>query len=448
MFGFIKRLMGNRQPTLQFNDDPFKRDEVSLKAAVVPSVPSVARESPAVVLQRDEIIDVKTRISGYRFSARFPDPSNQSNAHATLDVLSENRVAAFAERRLALIPIRSQDWLDLDFRPLIGPQTVFVLDSENRGKSSENRFEVVTSIRQSGARVALACVDYTQTREFVGGSADLVLIDFSAYTLPNFERSVKAFKRKQPKLELIADNIGSWAERRYSVSLGVDYCMGPFTTSSDEEQSSGEISESRLVLIEMLNLLRQDAELTEIAGVAKRDPAVAVKLVTMANSPVLALTQSITSIDQACMVLGRAQLYRWLSIAMFRAGATSPRDEVLLELALGRGHFLEHIGRLHHEKIVCDELFLVGLLSLLDSLLGVPMTKVVERLKLSDAILQVLLDSTGPFGRYLMLAIAVERGHAERVGRLAEQLAISLVDIEHASVEALTWAGEAVRLSQ
>jgi EAL and modified HD-GYP domain-containing signal transduction protein len=160
----------------------------------------------------------------------------------------------------------------------------------------------------------------------------------------------------------------------------------------------------------------------------------------------LGLPQPVTSIDQAIMVLGREQLYRWLSIGVFRAGAGSPRDEVLLELALSRGRFLELIGRGRHGKAECDELFLVGLLSLLDSLLGVPMARVVERMHLSAAMRDVLLQSEGPLGRYLMLAIAVEKGRVEAVDRLATQLSIPLAEIETASAEALTWAEEALRL--
>jgi EAL and modified HD-GYP domain-containing signal transduction protein len=175
---------------------------------------------------------------------------------------------------------------------------------------------------------------------------------------------------------------------------------------------------------------------------------VAVKVVAMANSPIMARENPVSGIDQAIMILGREQLYRWLSLAMFRAGANSPRDEVLLELALARGRFLELVGQGKYGKRECDELFLVGLLSMLDSLLGVPMAKVVERIHLSAEIKDVLLNSAGPFGRYLMLAIAVEKGRVEQTSRLAEQTAIPLDEIERASAEALEWAESAARLSQ
>jgi len=146
------------------------------------------------------------------------------------------------------------------------------------------------------------------------------------------------------------------------------------------------------------------------------------------------------------MVLGREQLYRWLSIGMFRTGASSPRDEVLLELALARGRFLEILGQENLAKPECDELFLLGLLSLLDSLLGLPMSAVVEKIHLSPDLKAVLLSSSGPLGRYLMLAIAVEKGNIGNVARLAGQLGYPLELIESASIEAIRWAEEAVNL--
>ena len=446
MFGFIKRLTGS-EPASPINDDPFGRDARTLVPGVTSSA-APSRETPPVVLQRDEIIDARTRIGGYRFSARLPGSPDQPHAHATIEVLRASNIAAFAERRLALIPLLAGHWLSFDYRPLIGPRTVFVLELPADAGQIKGWRDVAAAVRIAGARIALPGRDIPRDRELIREHADLLLLDFSAYSLPNFERAVTTLRREQPQLELVADNVGSWPEHRYCVSLGVAYCLGPFTTCHDEEQRSGEISQSRLVLIEMLNLLRRDADLTDIANVAKRDPGVAVKLVAMANSPLLGLTHPVAAIDQAIMLLGREQLYRWLSIGMFRAGAGSPRDEVLLELALARGRFLELVGGGRHGKAESDELFLLGLLSLLDSLLGVPMARVVERLHLSPAIQGVLLRSEGPFGPYLMLAIAVEKGRAENVGRLAGQLAIPLEEVEAASMQALAWAEDAVRLSQ
>lgn len=446
MFDFIKRLIGERPPA-RISDDPFGRER-GMRAAPAPSPSVPSAPPPPAVLQRDEIIDARTRICGYRFSARRPDAASPSDAGATLAVLRANNVAALAQRRLALIPIGARDWLDLDLRPLIGPRTAFLLKFPEGTQQGDLWRDAAVAIRAAGARLALPDADTAGDRALLREHADMVLLDFPSYSLPNFERAVTVLRRGLPQAELIAENVGNWPEHRYCASLGVAYCLGPFTTGPDEERPSGEISQSRLVLIEMLNLLRREADMGDLVRTAKRDPAVAVKLVAMANSPLFSLSQSVSGIEQAIMLLGREQLYRWLAVGLFRAGPGMPRDEVLLELALARGRFLELLGAGRPSGAEPDELFMLGLLSLLDSLLGVPMARVVERLHLSAALRDVLLKSEGPLGHYLLLALAAEKGRADQVSRLAERLAIPLQDIQAASSAALIWAEEALRPEQ
>ena len=442
MFGFIKKIFAG-QGASQATDDPFGRTPPPPTAVIVAPPPQV----PAAVLQRDEIIDARTRIAGYRLSARLPDGGREANARATHALLSAANVAALAERRIALVPIAAADWLAADYRPLIGPNTVFLLQLPGADEALANWRETAAAIHAAGARVALPGAAIGDVRELIGGVADFLLVDFAAYTLASFEKAIAALRAINPQLQVIAENVTRWPEHRYCLAHGASYCIGPFTTGEDEEQPAGEIAQSRLVLIEMLNQLRQDGDLADIAEVAKRDPGVVVKVVAMANSPLLGRSQTVTGIDQAIMVLGREQLYRWLSIGMFTAGAGTPRDVLLLEMALARGRFLEVLGQGRQDKRECDELFLLGLLSLLDCLLGVSMARVLERIHLSPAMKEVLLSSSGPLGRYLLLAIAVEKGHAANVARLAGQFGYPLEDVEAAALESIAWAEEAVRLS-
>lgn len=432
MFGFIKRLFGS---------EPAGRPD--RPASPVPSPVAARPAAPAVVLQRDEIIDAATRIAGYRFSARRVDPAEGIDAVATHEVLLASNIAALAERRFALIPISADDWQRLDYRPLIAARTVFALSPPEHPEKLAEWQATADAIHACGAGIALDSTSLDALGDAASRYADYVLLDFSAASLANFEQAIRTLRTKHPQAKLIADRVNRWPEHRYCLANDIAYCLGAFSTAADEEQQNGEIDQSRLVLIEMLNGLRQETELEDLAQIAKRDPGVVVKVIAMANSPLLGLPQTVTSIDQAIMVLGRQQLYRWLSIGMFRAGSASPRDEVLLELALARGRFLELLGQEKFAKAECDELFLLGLLSLLDSLLGLPMAQVVERIHLTPALREVLLDNGGPLGRYLLLAIAVEKGHVQNVARLAGQLGHTLGAVEAASIEALAWAEEA-----
>lgn len=157
------------------------------------------------------------------------------------------------------------------------------------------------------------------------------------------------------------------------------------------------------------------------------------------------LTQPVQSLEQAIMVLGRSMLYRWLVVSMFRVGQARDRDETLLEIALARARFMELVGQSSMPQSRCDELFLVGLISLFDLLFSIPLPRILQKISVSEDVRRVLLDSEGPYGRFLMLAIAVEKGRADQALKLASALGIDAETLGKTSQAALAWAETAMR---
>ncbi|HEX5801901.1 MAG TPA: HDOD domain-containing protein, partial [Azospira sp.] len=357
--------------------------------------------------------------------------------------LRGENILALAQRRLALLPLTAADWARGDFRQFIAAQTHFLVATPSDRENDVGAWlETLRQIRDAGGRIALD--DSGAAIREAAELADLIVLDFRGYALDGFERLARRLRRLHPAAALAADGIGSWPEHRLCQSLGIRYSLGGFATTPDEDDKADQLNQSRLVLIEMLNLLRGDAELAEIVAVAKRDPGVAVKIVGMANSPVSGLSAPVASLDQAMLVLGRGTIYRWLSIAMFRAGSGGGRDETLLELALWRARFLELVGGDIASKQERDELFLVGLLSLIDSLLGQPMARVLARMNLPQHVAEVLLGSDGPYGRFLLLALAVEKGRDEQALRFAASLELPPDGVEAAACAARAWAEAAL----
>lgn len=434
-FGSLVRGMFGGKPEPAISDDPF--GSKVLPSAVPPS-PSHSPRTPQLVLQRDEIIGDKARLCGYRFSTRSGASDQSTSAAALVEALKADRVDALAERRLALIPITADDWHSADFRPLIAAKTTFLVSPHG----SDSPLDVLQAIRTAGARAAMdsaAVARHTEALPLL----DAICLDYSAYSLEGFMNLVDTFKRNHPDVELIAEHIVSWTEHRMMQVAGVTYSIGGFAASPDEGETKDNIDQSRLVLIEMVNLLRRDADIAELEQVAKRDPGVAVKLVEMANSPLAGLPSPVTSLNQALMVLGRDTLYRFLTLGIYRSGS-NPRDETILELALHRARFMELVSQGIRSKKECDELFLVGMLSLLDSLLGMPMEKVLERMTLPALVVDVLLRSEGPHGRILLLAMAVERHRDQLIPRLATDLGLTLETIHDCSREAFAWTEAAM----
>ena len=430
--------------TPSISDDPFGRDK-PLPTASIEQQPLDAPPLAPVVVHRDEIIGERSRITGYRFQARRVGSSVPPPPVQAVAALMADNVRLIAERRMALIPLAVLDWSAADWRPLIAPHTTFLLEVTPNDENGEAWLAVIDEIKSAGGRIALgsAVIDHQRT---VIGRTDLVIIDYRAYAFETFERLAKKLKATYPHLLLAVDNIASWAEHRLCQSLGIRASLGGFAATPDDEDKKDKLNQSRLVLIEMLNMIRQNADLIDLVPVAKRDPAITVKLLNMANSPMAGLSFPVGSVDQALMVLGRDAVYRWLSLGLFRAGSDG-RDETLLEIALLRARFLELVASPVCSKKECDELFLVGLLSLLDSLLGLPMKQALERIALPEKVVNVLLKNEGPFGRFLMLALAMERGRYELTTKIAEQLGLTEDSLDRCRAEAAAWVEDALQQS-
>lgn len=435
---FRHTLLGEPEPVIA--DNPFGKTTPS------PIKPPAPPPTPAL-LQREEILDERNRICGYRFLAHSYGDAAPVSTTAFLTALGHESVASFAQRRMAMIPVTVEAWNRHDFTPVIGPHTTLLLPPPP-APLTEDWCESLKAMKAEGAKIALRGLTDSEDLAPAALLADLVLLNFGEYPLARLEKLAQALSQRHPHLALVADGLGAWAERRLCGALGFHYFLGGFASSPDEEAPEGELNESRLVLIEMLNLLRRDADLNDLGIVAKRDPGVSVHVIAMANSPMAGLATPVASVEQAIVVLGREYLYRWLAIAMFRVGNHhNDLDETLLELALARARFLELLGVAGRGgRQTGSELFLVGLLSLLDSLLKIPIEKIVSRMHLPESVAQVLLRSEGIYGRYLRLSIAMERGRSDQAARLANELSITPELLTNSNQAALVWAEEAMRM--
>jgi EAL and modified HD-GYP domain-containing signal transduction protein len=193
------------------------------------------------------------------------------------------------------------------------------------------------------------------------------------------------------------------------------------------------------VVLELLRLVRDDADLDKIDATLRRDPALAFKLLRLVNSAAFNLPVQITSFQHAVMMLGYKKLIRWLSLLL----ATASKDTntfPLMHASIRRGIFLETIGSAASQGEIRDELFITGAFSLLDRITGAPFPHLFELIALSDSIVDAILTRGGPYGPYLTLIEAIERSDPIAIRRQSEELAIPISTCNEALLRALAAA--------
>lgn len=420
--GFLSFLKS--KPQAAAADVPFDAAPETAAAA------APATDDAAVLIIRTEIVDKRQRLAGYRFGASAPEP-------VLVEALVLAEVAEFAQERIALVPLSAEAVAAGLHLPLAAPNTVFLLEHQ--------AVEAASAVRAAGSQVALRGVSLQDEDAGLLSSANLVLLSLNEHPLTEFQALCKRLHLNYPNLKLLVDGVETWDEQRMLLSWGASYFMGPYLTTPDQVDPDAKIDQSRMTSIELLNLLRTDAELPAMIEVAKRDPGMTFQVLQWANAPANGQTTKVTSLQQAFMVLGRNQLYRGLTVSMFRlgGGANKERDESLLEIALTRARFLETCSKLPLAKR--DELFLVGLLSLFDVLLAVPMDKLVGKMHLSDDIRDVLLGKEGAYSPYLTMVLLLQRDKVAPALEIAQSLDIDIDSLPQVGQAAFQWAQAALQ---
>jgi len=200
------------------------------------------------------------------------------------------------------------------------------------------------------------------------------------------------------------------------------------------------LDSSSMRVMELLNLAKKQAEFPVIEKSFKLDPALTYRLLRYINSPAIGMRRTIESISHALILLGHDQIYRWLTLLLFTSRETDPRSQSLLRSALVRARFIESLGRDRLKQGESDSLFIVGIFSLLDALLNIPMQQALAGLHLPTVVVDALVDHSGPYAPYLKLALACEHFDQDAIANSAADIGIDADAINLAHVNALIWS--------
>lgn len=245
--------------------------------------------------------------------------------------------------------------------------------------------------------------------------------------------------RKLDGLSLVAREVHTEEIHSACDQLSFDLFQGYYFTQL-QPGVPRRIDSSRQRVIELLNLVMSRAESAQLEAKIKEDTALSYKLLRLINSPAFGLRAAIESIGHALMLLGHNQLYRWLTLLLFTAGPSDPRNRPLLQTALVRARFCENLWAAGDGRGERGGLFLTGILSTLDALLNLPMPQALGHLLLPPAVVDCLTRGEGVYAPYHRLALACERFDQETIAAHAGDLGLSAEQVNLAHVDALIWS--------
>lgn len=189
--------------------------------------------------------------------------------------------------------------------------------------------------------------------------------------------------------------------------------------------------------IELLNVVNaDDFELTKAADIIGRDTALVISLLAMVNK--MAVNSEITSIRHAAAMLGQKELQKWINTAVAgKLYADKPNE--ITRLSLLRAKFAENLAPFFELGQQAEELFLMGLFSVLDVIFDQPMEEALKLVKVSGEISDALISHTGILAPVLEFALSYERADWQEVSRLMILKNIGMDAVYEAYVQTLGW---------
>ncbi len=299
-----------------------------------------------------------------------------------------------------------------------------------------------TFLKQKGYQLALSNVVQLDNRyDRIMPLINVVKINITALNQNDLINLIKKLKR-WPVL-FLAEKVESQETARNCIALNFQMMQG-FYFAKPEIISGKRIDPSKLALLKLLLLVVKDSDVSEIENELKYQPGLSYNLLRMVNSAASGLPSTINSIKRAIMILGRKQLQRWVQILLYAAKQKDgSASDALMQTATLRGKLLEFIAIADrpHDKNHQDRAFMVGTLSLLDTLLGIEMSELVSSLSIQKDMSEALLNRRGYLGRQLELIEAHEKGEFEKVSAMLAELGfLSISEFTKMELEAAAWA--------
>jgi EAL and modified HD-GYP domain-containing signal transduction protein len=240
-------------------------------------------------------------------------------------------------------------------------------------------------LQKMGFRLALSDYQPNDPRHALLSAAQHVKVDIANLDSPDWHRLCNELYRTQATV--IAENIHTHDAYRKARAAGVQYFQG-FYFCHPELFPNGTVPADRANHMEILRELFKDPlELKTLLPLVSKDPSLVFRVLRFVNSPICAMRNPVTSLELAMVLLGD-KIFRRIAVLAIQCTLTQDQSPELLRMAQIRAQFCADAAQL--ANLDAEEMYLLGMLSLLPAMLQVPMENIVPGLPLRRPICEAL----------------------------------------------------------
>lgn len=292
-------------------------------------------------------------------------------------------------------------------------------------------------LKEAAYTIALDDFGVDDPRESLTDLADIIKVDLRATSPADAATMVKRYGPW--RCRMLAEKVETRAEFLTAKKAGFLYFQGYFFRRP-ETLTTHEIPANRINYLRMLKAVsRPELDEREIENLVKSEAALCYRLLRYLNSAAFGFANEIHSVRHALAILGEREVRRWIRlVATLGAGQNKPSELVLS--ALVRARFCELLSpKIAHGD---SDLFLMGLLSMMDVILEIPMSQVLDNVPIDQETKSMLLGGASRLRPFYQLMLAQESGEWKTASDLTSQLHLNESDVAECYWQAMQWARE------
>lgn len=345
---------------------------------------------------------------------------------------------ALTSGKMAYVNFTRQLLLNADYTVL--PKENTVIELLENIKPDAEVIDACKQLKKYGYRLAIDDVVSVEHVEPFLGLVDIVKVDFMGTTTA--DREALRERLDGYKLDMLAEKVETRAQYKEALAQGYAMLQGYFFCQPEiiEGQDIPGVKQNYLRLLAEVN--QPDIDFDKFEQIIKSDVSLTSKLLKYLNSASFGVRHKISSIKQAMVLLGAKPLQKWVSlVTMSQLGIDQP-DELMIT-SLTRAKFCESVaGNIDMESRQFD-LFMTGLMSMLDVMLGRPISELLDGMSLSNDVKETLMGRPTLLSNIYELAVSLERQDHAKIESLVKRIEIDLRLVNEAYRQSIFWADQA-----
>jgi EAL and modified HD-GYP domain-containing signal transduction protein len=386
---------------------------------------------------RQPILDIHGRVHAYDLLFRnAPEVVLRRDADLAVQTMLDNEVIFGLERLTNGLPA----FIACTADALIGNSVLVlspgltVLGVPASLNPEPGLVEACRTLKARGFRLALDDFAGCERPHPLLNQADYIRLDFSRFR----EAERQQLNKEAPgSVAMVAQKVLTYDDHRKACSMGFtlfqgDYFCHPVLLKKRKVPANGR---SHFEIVR--ELYHDPIDIRKVSQLVRRDAALTYRLLRLVNSPVYGIYQEVRSVEAAITVLGEATFRRVVSLAVL-SELNGDQPSSILHMALVRARFCELAARNFGQD--ADEQYLLGMLSLLPAMLGVPMEEIVPILPLRGQICEALAGTTNPERKLLWWLESHEHADWESCDQIVKTYGLDSRLLIQCYLEAASWA--------